>query len=193
MLLFHEDSVWDMDLDFLAEVLEVVDSRLSELESECERCGDPDQFGTFDRTEHTVGLGFVAAQTYLAAICGDFEVPSWQAFSYGPVHESGEPVARLVNHAANYWKHQIRWLPGHLDERQQRTLDGLAAMDIPGDYPLSTAMAMLTGTHFPRSGPLVPLLTEWRDALIKLARSEGSGVRCRVRGAQQAHRADAVS
>lgn len=176
MLLFNGDDVWDLDLNFFEDVAGLIDRRLEELEQKCDACGDPDQFGLFDQTEHICGLGLTAAQTYMASVCGEFQLENWQCYSYGPRHECGEPVALLVHHAANYWKHRIQWTGGEPDAKQKRTLAGLAAMDLEGDYPLSTALASLTGTDFPRLRPLVPRLVAWRDALIELACAEASGV-----------------
>ena len=179
MLLFNGEDVWDFDLNFFEDVVDLVDRRLDELERNCDASGDPDQFGLFDQTEHICGLGFTAAQTYMVSVCGEFQLENWQSYSYGPRHECGEPVALLVHHAANYWKHRIQWTGREPDAKQRRTIEGLAAMELGGDYPLSTALASLTGTDFPRLRPLVPLLVAWRASLIELARTEGSGVEFR--------------
>lgn len=158
-------NLYDFDLAYLQDVTEFLDLRFAQLEDECCASSDPDQFGIFDRTEHLSGLAFTACQTYLEAVCVDRGVSKVTALAHGPLHPCGAYVAQLINHAANWWKHRLQWKAGQLSPQEQRTLDGLAALDLNSDYPLSEALRNLAGETFPRIAPLVEPLVDWRDAL----------------------------
>jgi len=152
------------DKAFLLEMCELIDTRLASLEAECDTCSDPDGFGVYDRIEHACGLGFVVCQNFLESTCVAHGVPKGEALDFGPAHDSGSSVAVLVNHAANWWKHQLQWKGATWTPANERTRVGLSAMDLESDYPLVQALALLSGGDL-RVSPLVPLLIEWHDAL----------------------------
>src|SRR4051812_20574440 len=103
-----DGSIWDPDLDLLSDLVAVLDGHLEAVSAKCQG-SFADELGCFDRMEHVVGLGFTACQTYLTATYGFIEVPKSTALLVGPRHRSGRSVAEVVNHAANYWKHNEEW------------------------------------------------------------------------------------
>jgi len=169
MLLFTSDGIHDYGLGYLEQLVRVIDSRLESLEIECRACFDPDQFGLLDHVEQTVGWGFASCQTYLVQVRSESSLSDNRALAIGPIR-SGGPVALLVHHAANWWKHEVRW-SSEDDARARRTREGLAVMDLEWDYPLTEALAKMTDASFPRFQPLVPLLVEWRDELLRTSRA----------------------
>jgi hypothetical protein len=104
MFLIHEKSVWDPDLDMLAEVLAVIDAQLETVLQGWENASEADELGYFDRAEHITGLGFVACQAYLTATYGFVSMKKLHALSVGPRHRDGQTIVEVINHAANFWK-----------------------------------------------------------------------------------------
>lgn len=158
----------DYDFDLLCELTSLLDARLDALDQEIERCPDPDAFGLFDVADGVCGLGFVACQQYLAATASWLGVEKSTALPCGPIHECGDTVASIVNHAANYWKHGDEWALGKSEKQQAKTQDGLESIlaDFETSYPLTVILARLVAPSEPwRFRHLLPFLTSWRDEL----------------------------
>jgi len=175
MLIFGDGGVLDFELNFLRELMRVVDGHLADLEERAVRCGDPDQFGILDSMEHVTGFGFVACQRYVTAIAGDLRVAKSEALDNGPIHSSRHTVASLVNHAANYWNHADEWSPDASKRAWDRTIAAVVALaGDRSDYPLISFLSELVAPAQSRFGALVPRLEEWREAVRGARRLSGS-------------------
>ena len=171
MYLVTQNRVCDYDLDLLSQLLKVLDEQLERFEDECQSSEDADAFGLYDWAEHIAGIGFAACQTYLAATYPVTRVAKVDALRLGPLHSSsGRSVAAILNAAANFWKHHPEW-PLEKSKTRQDTVR--AAFEdlgyaVDGEYPLSGILTELTGGQA-RFKPILPLLTQWRDQLIRRA------------------------
>jgi hypothetical protein len=184
LLVWSDGEVFDCRFDALDEVVAVVDGHLARLEASLAGCsGLLDQYEVYDSFDHFIGIGLAACQVYMAGICRELGLSKRQALGLGPLHESGQPKARLINHAANYWKHSDEWGDSP-DSLGLRTLDGLSVLDFDGiDFPLMDMLRDIGGFSESRGMRLRCLLAEllaWRDsALHESRRSDdfhGTGV-----------------
>jgi len=168
MFLLLADGVLDHDLEFLVELLEIVDARIAALDSELARCPDPDAFGTFDRLEAVIGLGFVACQQYIHATYPEFRgKDKYAALQAPPKHRSGRSITEVIHAAVNFWKHHGEWtgITKKSDETRTRVvLDSV--FPSTKDYVLSNVLHDLLQPQAPRFASLVPVLTQWRDLLV---------------------------
>jgi hypothetical protein len=147
----------------LIPVLEFVDSRLDELESDT---ADWDLIG--DECEFLVGLGFVASQRYLVSTSKSKKT----AIETGPRHPGGDTYAAILNAAANYWKHKDEWpdvAVQNFDISQFKKDDGPKIIRIIekvtkwSEYTLTNLLAKLTEGNKPRFASLLPIIIEWRS------------------------------
>lgn len=170
-LTFDDGDVIDFDLQFLQELVGLLDVHIGQLESQATRIPDADAFGVFDSAEYIIGLGFVGCQGYLAATYGHLSVDKREALKVGPMHRCGKSFAELLNHAANFWKHHEEWVLHPDSAAQRRTLAGLAMLGEASstDYPLSNALTALVFPRPARLQALLPHLEAWRDALAGAA------------------------
>ncbi len=169
-LVLPDETVLDVDLDLVGEVTALVDRHL-----EAVRIREPsfaDAVGEFDRVEHLVGLGFAACQRYLTATYGFLEISKALALAAGPVHGSGKPVAELVNHAANYWKHHEEWTLDKNPILRKRVVDAFeaAGIAVDQDYPLVAMLRVLSEPESPSFACVILALARWRDE-VRASRS----------------------
>jgi hypothetical protein len=99
----------DFDLDLLKQLIRIIDQQLDLISEKATQVDDADSFGYFDSAEHITGFGFVACQTYMSSVYGYLKIEKQKALSIGPFHSSGQTKAHIINHAANYWKHNNEW------------------------------------------------------------------------------------
>jgi hypothetical protein len=159
----------DYDLGLLVEVLQLLDTQLDKIAAQG---GDPDREDfshLYERSDHVIGLGFVACQTYLHARSGWAARRKTETLDQGPLHACGRPVVRIANAAANYWKHapEAGLLSCPADTLGPATLEALTAAGVEGsNFIVSQALERLVGTNPPaRLLRLIPLLVQWRDAV----------------------------
>ncbi|GEM_PF-607757 len=169
MFLIGKDRVHDIDLRLLSDLVAVIDKQLELVEEQAQgRWEDADMSGEFDWAEHVAGLGFTSCQTYLAATYPFTRITKPEALNLGPIEsKSKRPVVSVINAAANFWKHNPEW---SLQPEARRVTIIKEAFDDVGypvdcDYPLTGILAELTGGAI-RFRAIIPLLDEWRDALI---------------------------
>jgi hypothetical protein len=167
MFLIKENSVLDFDHDLLVEVLAVIDGQLDTILRGWSDAAEADEFGYFDRAEHITGLGFVACQAYMTATYGFMNLAKSRALSLGPRHKTGQTIADIINHAANFWKHYDEW---HLEKgiaKHDRTRAAFESLESPVDldYPLSGILAELAVPQPPSFKLLADRLALWRDDL----------------------------
>jgi hypothetical protein len=182
MFVCKGNVVYDYDLNMLVDVLEVIDQQLAKVGDGWEDQELADQFGVFNRAEHIVGLGFVACQAYLTATYGFLKVDKCKALDLGPVyqtgHGGGQRIVRIVNDAANFWKHHDEWHRDESSARQQKIRESFTAMGFPDDpeYPLSGILSKLAAPEVTAFKPLAAGLTVWRDDLRKTANAHRGSV-----------------
>src|SRR5258706_15313156 len=103
-------QLWlERELEILLALVCLLDQQLKELSEKSVEAEDADAYGYFDTMEHLVGLAMVIGQTYVATVCGAIEVEKRTALKKGPSHSGGRSKAEIINHAANYWKHNNEW------------------------------------------------------------------------------------
>jgi len=168
----HWRQFIDFDLEFLTEVLRLIDSKLSELSEAIDEIEDPDMTGHYDRVEYATGLGFAACQQYINAVMGGVDKKErTRRLSLGPAHRLGDPIVAVVNAAANYWKHSSEWgtpAERRIEEEREKTRKRLLnlGVDLKGSYPLSCVLAELSAPGLYRFEDLLPFLIAWRDVWL---------------------------
>ncbi|HEX6903903.1 MAG TPA: hypothetical protein VF789_29600 [Thermoanaerobaculia bacterium] len=150
--------------------MQLLDAKLTELSKEADQIEDPDMSGHYERMEYIIGFGFVACQQYLAAVMGTREKK--RGLSLGPTHRLGDPIATIVNAAANYWKHLPDW-DSLADKRamnqREETRKPLLKLgvNLQCSYPLSCVLAELLSPPTACFEELLPLLVVWREAWLR--------------------------
>jgi hypothetical protein len=157
--------ILDPDFPLLEEVAVILDAQLDRIAQEAHRSEDPDADGIYDRLEHVTGLGFVACQNYIVSCAGRCRISKQLALQLGPKHRTGQPMAALINGAANYWKHRPSW-----DENNAapvpRTVELFSSLSVPfSEYALTNVLHELLRPLPPRFATVLPFLVHWRDAL----------------------------
>lgn len=163
-------ALLDVDLPLLEEIAGLLDAHLDRLNQEA--AADPETADAlvFDRMEHAVGLGFVACQNYIWEWVRILRLDPGAAFEKGPRHRCGEPIAALVNAAANYWKHRPEF-EGEPRREERWTVELLTALGVStDDYRAALALREILRPLPIRFGTLMPFLVAWRDELAAAAR-----------------------
>ena len=163
------------DLELLKELVQLIDQQIEKICQLCSEVDDPDSFGYFDRAEHVTGLGFVACQTFMSSVCGNLGVSKTKALAIGPSHSSGNTKAEIINHAANYWKHNSEWNLSKKDKRHENIEKAFKSIGFPIhlDYPLSGVLAELSLPGEARFQSVLGALDVWKDELGKIRSVEG--------------------
>ena len=159
-----ELDMLDFERAFLADVLEVLGRRLSELESHVDR-HHPEESYLFDPMEHLAGVGIVAAQRYLASVCKWLSVSKTDALQLGP-QRRGVAVAAVVNAVANYWKHIEDERP--IRPSTRKTLEQIGVV-LDSSYCVSNALYECGYQNFKG---LLDDLVSWRNAVLEHARAK---------------------
>lgn len=171
-LKFGDDVFHDFDLEFLRDLFTLLDGRLDELQERIDKCFDPDQMGLFDDVEYIAGMGFVACQRYLASTFRQTGLDKQSALAIGPRHKGRESFARILNAAANDWKHVDEWDTQatiardvtRLDEKQEATIRVIESVTQWSDYTCANLLYELTGPNSQFTA-LLPILESWREEL----------------------------
>ena len=97
------------------------------------------------------------------------KVEKANAFSVGPCHKSGQRIAAIINHAANYWKHKEEWPLDKSPARKNRIRDAFDGLgfSVDSEYPLSGVLTEVVAPDAAAFTPLVAKLANWRDELRK--------------------------
>jgi hypothetical protein len=160
------DMAHQFDLSFLEDAAGLVDTTLQRLELEAKRVEDPDQIGTFEKTEYIMGFGLVACQTYITACVARTSLSKGAALDIGPQHSCGLSIVCLVNALANYWKHHSEW-ESPLTGQAQKTVDTIKKLGVEpsGSYVVANSLHALLRPHEPRIRVIVPFLKQWHSDL----------------------------
>jgi hypothetical protein len=161
--------ILDFNLDFLRDAVALVDASLEQLDGKACASPDPDTFGIFDEVEYITGFGFVACQTYITAVVSRSRLKGKksEALALGPMHGTGRSMAQLINAAANHWKHSPEWSLDTPTTQAKQTLEVISSLgvDTNSSYPVANMLYAILAPHPARFKNLIPLLTQWRDAL----------------------------
>lgn len=164
----------DAELSNLEELLSLLDEKLRDILERIRRSPDPESDGLLDRGEYFIGVGFCATQQYLVDTLTFTGVDMSRALALGPVDLKGNPVALVLNAAANWWKHSAEWWSrGSIPPIASRTVNIVDTItDGNTEYALSNVLAGLLGSHDLSKATLVdliPKLIVWRNEVALLS------------------------
>jgi hypothetical protein len=165
-------SLWiEYELETLLSLMELLDTRLSELLGDRENSPDPDSFGYYDVAERLTGLAFVSCQTYLTTLCGSLGLEKGKALNLGPTHRTGMAKVQIVNHAANFWKHNPEWNFAKLDRRRETIEKAFDSIGFPvgTDYPLSGVLTELSAPEVGSLAAVAQVLRAWKADVLSNA------------------------
>ena len=161
----------DFDLNFLMGAVALIDANLELLDGKANASPDPDAFGIFDEIEYLTGFGFVACQTYATAVTSwtKFRGEKREALALGPKHRTGLSMIQLINAAANHWKHSPEWSLDTPTTQARQTLEVISSLGVDPNhsYPVANMLHEMLAPDTARFANLIPLLTQWRDILLK--------------------------
>jgi hypothetical protein len=158
-LTLPDGRVFDYDMEILKDLLELLDGHIERLSASLPQSVDPG--GVSESIEYIIGVGLDACQSYLATTSNDLNVKKVIALKCGPVHqESGLTIVEIINHAANFARHDDEW---NLQSTPCEALDALFIDD--KEYSLTTILRELVFAPHNRLQALLPRLRAWRDAL----------------------------
>jgi hypothetical protein len=161
--IYDTPTGFDYDLALLRELLVLLDSQLDRIDTDSQDSERDEYSYLYERSDHVIGLGLVACQTYLAARSGWVGLKKCQTLDLGPFHPCGRSIASIINAAANYWKHAPEEGGFHVTPK---TLASLTAVGVDGsDFIVSQALDGLLGRSGARLIETVPLLVAWRHAI----------------------------
>jgi hypothetical protein len=165
MFLTSHGSVHDYDMEFLKELLQLLDSHIERLTVSLSQSIDPG--GVSESIEYIIGIGLDACQSYLVTTSNDLKVKKAVALKCGPVHRtSGLTIVEIIKHAASFGKHDDEW---RLLSNPCEALDALFVDD--HEYSLITILRELVFAPNNRLQALLPHLRAWRDDLARLISS----------------------
>ena len=165
-------TLWiETELNTLRALIVIIDDHLSNICEKSLEVDDPDSFGLFDSAEHLTGLGFVACQTYMATVYGNLNIEKQLALNMGSKHRGGRTKAQIINHAANYWKHNNEWV---LDKSATRRKAIESAFESVGfsvgtDYPLCGVLTELSAPFEASFRSVIDMLELWKTELVRTA------------------------
>ena len=153
------------------ELVDTIDQRIEEIIKKCNTVDDPDSLGYFDSAEHVTGLGFVVLQSYITAVYGNIGISKKIALLTGPKHEGGYTIVKIVNDAANYWKHNNEWRYDKNDKRRELIESTFEDIGFPVgiEYPLSGILTELSVPNFASFNAIFEKLQEWSNELQNTA------------------------
>lgn len=161
----------EAELQNLAKLISAIDSHLSDICAKSFEVEDADSFGYFDSAEHATGLGLVACQTYMAMVYGTLGVEKRRALNFGPRHPGGLTKVQVINHAANYWKHNNEWALDRTATHRAAIEQAFESVGFPvgTDYPLSGVLTELANPELASLAVVVSILEAWKAELYSSA------------------------
>ena len=159
--------ILDYNLEHLRALIIFIDQQLQEVSRKSTEVDDADSFGYFDSAEHITGLGFVACQAYMTAVYGYFRIEKDKALSMGPLHASGQTKVQIINHAANYWKHNSEWSLDRSTRQREIIEKTFESVGFPVDreYPLSGVLTEVASPEVVAFKPVIAVLESWKNVL----------------------------
>lgn len=159
---------FDTEIAIIGGLVLAIDQQLSEICKKAVSTEGADEFGYYDAAEHATGLGLVACQTIIATVCGRLGIEKSTAFKLGPVHAGGLTKVQIINHAANYWKHNSEWSHERTDKRREAIARAFDSVGFPVgiDYPLSGVLTELAAPEYASLSAVLSVLEEWKSTVI---------------------------
>ena len=160
-------ELWDSGLRHLEGLLRTLDSSLMCIQDQIKAADVYEVEIICEQGEYLIGVGFCAMQRYLFDVLQDIEIEASHARKLGPKSQKGEPLAKLIHAAANYWKHEPEWhlWLDKLRGDSQRTVDIILQGKESADYPLADLLSDLCGDKPLLLVNCLPQLLEWRAAV----------------------------
>ncbi len=151
------------ETDLVKDLILMIDEKLAELIERSNSIEDPDALGYFDSAEHLTGFGLVACQTYMTAAYGILGIAKKDALLVGPRHSTGSTIVSLINHGANYWKHNNEWSVSKNPSQREYTEKAFESVGFPVDleYPLSGMLTELASPEYASFTPILHKLEDW--------------------------------
>lgn len=158
-----------MQLHRLSEFLELIDSKLNDIDLEISSVSDPESEGLFDRGEYFVGIGFVAIQQCLNEALIGISLVKKHVLSLGPVHSTGVSTISIINAAANWWKHESEWFKaGNVPKNGEYTVSIIMNVSTSYDYALSNVLASFSSTKsLSFTEGVIPCFREWLNVISR--------------------------
>jgi len=159
----------DYEIAIISGLVIAIDKQLSEICETAVATGGADDFGYYDAAEHATGIGLVACETVIATVCGGLGIEKSTALKLGPMHAGGLTKVQIINHAANYWKHNNEWSHERTDNRQKAIARAFDSVGFPvdTDYPLSGVLTELTAPECASLSAVLSVLAEWKSTVMK--------------------------
>ena len=160
-------ELWDSGFRHLEGLLRTLDSSLSSIHEQIKAAEVCEVEIICEQGEYLIGVGFCAMQRYLFDVLQDIEIEASYARKLGPKSQKGEPLAKLIHAAANYWKHESEWhiWLDKLRNDSQKTVDIILQGKESADYPLADLLSELCGAKPLLLVNCLPQLLEWRAAV----------------------------
>lgn len=162
---------FDSEIALISDLVIVIDQKLSDICEKAINTAGADEFGFYDAAEHATGLGLVACQTIIAMVCGGLAIKKATALALGPMHLGGLSKVQIVNHAANFWKHNNEWSlegPSKRHEIIVRTFDSVG-FPVDTGYPLSGVLTELSAPQPASLLAVLGVLDVWKKDVLVLA------------------------
>lgn len=177
MILFIDNEIVDPELELLADLYEFLDGKLGRLCDESVLCKDAESSGYYDQIEYLTGFGLIALQTYLTETSASAGLQKHETFDLGPKTASGVSKIRILNAAANFWKHREEWIFKGGENRAEavNTLFEEVGYSTGTDYPISGVLTELLTPLEVRFSNLLVSVRAWRDDLIRSKFTERAG------------------
>lgn len=159
---------FDSEITIIGGLVLAIDQQLSEICEKAVATEGADEFGYYDAAEHATGLGLVACQTIIATVCGGLSIEKSTALKLGPLHAGGLTKVQIINHAANYWKHNNEWSRERADKRREAIARAFDSVGFPvgTDYPLCGVLTELAAPEYASLGAVLSVLEEWKSEVV---------------------------
>jgi len=169
-----DGEIEDTDLEQLRELLAVLDSHFAQYTEKRNQAAPPEQNVYWDRLSYVAGLGFVMCQQYINDTWRSAGLDFKTAMAIPPLYETELSVVRVINAAANYWKHYVEdvdFPKGTLREETMKVIQQLN-QDIESGCLMEVFLEHLVGLQDQPFAKLSDLLVQWRGQVIATANRE---------------------
>lgn len=154
----------DEELSYLAEVCSMLDEKIKIDYAKIKAARDVDIDGAGDHCEYLIGLGFTAMQRYLVDVLDMSKINKNDVLKLGNKFSSEFSIAEIINHAANWWKHEPEWTMIAFDEKELTSNKTINAVLEHAEYPyaLSNILGELLKEQEFCLSNVLPHLIKWR-------------------------------
>ena len=151
-------ELWDSGFRHLEGLLRTLDSSLSSIHEQIKAAEVCEVEIICEQGEYLIGV---------LDVLQDIEIEASYARKLGPKSQKGEPLAKLIHAAANYWKHEPEWhlWLDKLRKDSQKTVGIILQGKELADYPLADLLSELCGAKPLLLVNCLPQLLERRAAV----------------------------